>query len=405
MRPVKYRVTSQDGASETVDKFTSPADNSKVEEADHATPKARRGRPKTEHRGGLQVGAMKFPLKTALKEHLKMLVNEVGERTFDNRQRILTKLVEEIESGKVNRLSTTNPYKMTIGDAKAILDHLKKKELENETTLHYFQFFNGLLLFCNNRAIEDFMKKSPHQIPRRSRKAVNYLKESDLNKVREAAKKVAGWNGSVLRFLTAAYPGTGLRPSELRVAHIDDLDCRNWTLRVRHPKGEGDFGERRVVTIMPPFREDVLRYLEERDKLLQRKGRNSEYLIPNTSGDADKPYSANHFRVLKKELEEIAGINFRIKDFRSTFASLTIKKNPNLLPDVSKQLGHSSLVVTQTYYASIEASDAGRRLAEAWEQKPTELSTSLETRKNEMLAEQKQKNILIKPKEFITGYA
>ncbi len=154
---------------------------------------------------------------------------------------------------------------------------------------------------------------------------------------------------------------------------------------------------------MPPFRDDVLHYLGEREQFLSSIGRTSKYLIPRMQGGEDKPYSSNHFRVLKKQLVEATGIEFRLKDFRSTFASLTVKKDPNSLPDVSKQLGHSSLVVTQSYYANIEANDAGRRLSEVWGQRPTE--SVLERPRKEMLDTRSEKNILIKPKEFITGYA
>jgi len=346
---------------------------------------------------------MKFPLRTVLKEYLEMRKEQVGERTYDNQQRILSALVEEIEAGKIKKLSSTNPYKMKVEDAKAILDYLKGKELENETILRYLQFFNGLLLHCDNHAIEELKKRSPHLFPKRIRKGINYLTEDELSDVRKAAKQIPGWNGSVLRFLTAAYPGTGLRPSELRTAEYDDLDRRNWTLRVRHPKGEGSYGERRVVTIMPPFRDDIVQYLKEREQFLSSRGRTSKYLIPRAQNGEDKPYSSNYFRVLKKQLVEATGIEFRLKDFRSTFASLTVKKDPNSLPDVSKQLGHSSLVVTQSYYANIEANDAGRRLSEVWGQRSTE-SVPVQPKK-EMLDTISEKNILIKPKEFITGYA
>jgi hypothetical protein len=65
-------------------------------------------------------------------------------------------------------------------------------------------------------------------------------------------------------------------------------------------------------------------------------------------------------------------------------------------------LGHSSLVVTQTFYASIDASDAGRRLSEIWGQKSTD-SVPVQPKK-EMLDTKSEKHILIKQKEFITGY-
>jgi integrase len=267
---------------------------------------------------------MKFPLRTARKEYLDMRKAQVAESTFNNQQRILSTLVEEIEAGLIAKLSTKNPYKMQLNDVKAFLDYWKDKELENETILRYLQFLNGLLLHCNNHAVEEFKNKNPHLLPKRTKKSINYLSEDELDKVREAAKKVQGWDGAILHFLTAMYPGTGLRPSELRTAELKDLDCRNWTLKVRHPKGEGSYGGRRIVTIMPPFRDDILQYLKEREECLSAKGRDSKYLVPRMQGD-DKPYSANHFRVLKRHLEEATGIQFRLKDFRSTFASLTVK--------------------------------------------------------------------------------
>lgn len=373
-------------------------------EANHAVPKSRRGRPKEEHRGGFRVGAMKYPLRTATREYLEKRAGCVGERTIDNETRILAKMVEEIEAGKVEGLTTINPYKMVEKDAKAILDFLKSKELENETMIKYLQFFNGVLDHCGNSALDDLKKNNPHLFPKRTRKPIRYLTETELNDVREAAEDVEAWKGSVLRFLVAAYPGTGLRPSELRTAHFKDLDTKKWTLKVRDPKGKNTFGARRIVTIMPPFREAILRYVVEREAFLTSKGMNSVYLVPALVEGKDVPYSSNHFRKIKKELEEATGIEFRLKDFRSTFASLTVKKNPNALPDVSKQLGHSSLVVTQQFYADIDANDAGMRLAETWGQKPDDLVRHSSEEPKKALDAKKEKNVLIKPKEYITGY-
>jgi hypothetical protein len=81
-----------------------------------------------------------------------------------------------------------------------------------------------------------------------------------------------------------------------------------------------------------------------------------------------------------------------------------VKKNPNTLPDVSKQLGHSSLLVTQSYYAAIEASDAGRRLSEAWEQIPTKTDEYPGQITQKELDTKPEKNVLIKPLEYMTGY-
>jgi hypothetical protein len=72
-----------------------------------------------------------------------------------------------------------------------------------------------------------------------------------------------------------------------------------------------------------------------------------------------------------------------------------VKKDPALLVDVSRQLGHGSLDITQRFYASIEASDAGDRLCKAWTK---EIEPADDISKS-------AKNVLIEPKEYLSGYA
>jgi integrase len=51
-----------------------------------------------------------------------------------------------------------------------------------------------------------------------------------------------GWRRVKARFLMTIYVATGLRPSELRVALMEDLNIRQWTIYVRTPKGSGVWG-------------------------------------------------------------------------------------------------------------------------------------------------------------------
>jgi integrase len=247
--------------------------------------------------------------------------------------------------------------------------------------------------FCGNYVIEEMRKDSPNLFPKRTSKPIKHLSEEELDKLVIVAEKIEGWYGAIIRLMVAIYPWTGLHPSELRLARLMDLNTSMWTIWVRHPKGEGNYGARRVVSLLPPCREAVTRFLKERDRHITSVGmKESLFLIPNLKGHKDRPYSANHFRKLKKELSLKSGIDFRLKDFRSTFASICVKKNPSLMPDVSKQLGHTSMEVTQRYYAEIEASDAGKRLCDAWSE-------------NNEVNRQRQKSVLIKPKEYLSGYA
>ena len=56
-----------------------------------------------------------------------------------------------------------------------------------------------------------------------------------------------------------------------------------------------------------------------------------------------------------------------LKDFRPTYASLTVAMDPNSLIDVSTTLGHSNVKTTQRDYAQISADSAGERINKLWE--------------------------------------
>jgi hypothetical protein len=84
-------------------------------------------------------------------------------------------------------------------------------------------------------------------------------------------------------------------------------------------------GESRTVTIMPPYRQDVINFRKEREHLLRFYERDrATYLIPNLRTEGEVPYSENHFRELKKEVQEISGIDFKPKDFRPAFATMSV---------------------------------------------------------------------------------
>jgi integrase len=166
------------------------------------------------------------------------------------------------------------------------------------------------------------------------------------------------------------------------------------------------------VSIMPQAEEATNRFISERREHVKKMGfKESRYLIPNLTTGKDMCYSSNHFRKLKKRLQEASGIKFKIKDYRSTFASLTVQRDSSLLPEVSQQLGHSSVVTTQRFYADMNLTDAGNKLRNAWSKNE---GTKTVTAPKGSQSEQKYEptkpttenpiKVLIKPKEYMTGY-
>jgi integrase len=308
----------------------------------------------------------RYPFLTVLKQYLATRAIVVKESTLDNERRILKHLAGEIQGlADSGKMSTTNPKKMTKMDIKTISDHLAGR-VDPDTRGKYLQYLNGVLLFAENPVIEN-MKREGFRIPRGTRKPIHSLDEGELAAIQSAARELEGWKGVRASFLTICYPATGARPSELRLAHVEDLNVKNWTLWIRHPKGEGSWGEPRTVLVLPQYRREILRYLKEREAYVRSCGRSkATYLIPRCENGQDSCYSSNAFRKLKKEVQELAGVEFKLKDFRPTFAQRSIDLDPNLLPDVSTMLGHSSVKTTQRYYAQISCDHAAKRLESAW---------------------------------------
>ncbi len=358
----------------------------------------------------------RYPLRAAVNDYLDKRKLIVRASTLANERRILNHLAGVVEDlARRKRVGSANPRKIGMADVRAIVDALEARGLEPETKIKYLQYLEGVLKSCGNKVFEE-MRDAGAVFPRRQRKPIKALSEDELKAVQASAAELKGWVGARARFLTIVYPATGLRPSELRLAHIEDLDTKNWELTVRHPKGEGTYGTKRKAKVLPQYREQVLAYLEEREAYLHGHGRRSHrYLIPNCDcpmdrkdqkgrkgqKDEDAPYSSNTFRKLKKSVQDLSGVRFKLKDFRSTYATLTVGIDPNLLPDVSAMLGHSDLKTTQRYYAQISCSDAGKRIEEAWMRRmqgekdksvPGE-STSLGT-----------KRVLIERREYLPGY-
>ncbi|MCX6652382.1 MAG: site-specific integrase [Methanomassiliicoccales archaeon] len=143
-----------------------------------------------------------------------------------------------------------------------------------------------------------------------------------------AAERSEGWTGQVAMLLTAFFPATGLRPSELRLANLEDLELRNWTFRVRHPKGERSYGRQRMVLVLPPAHEAAKRFLKERRMKLDEMGVNAcEVLIPAFHGRGKAGfYASARFWEIKRKVQRLVNvdpggekIDFHIKTFRNTY--------------------------------------------------------------------------------------
>ena len=283
-----------------------------------------------------------------------------------------------------------DPTKWGEKEVMAMLLEMRRHDWNSTTQVHEIENIAAVLRFVGNPVIDTLKARAPSLFPRRLSHRGPCLSAEDRRKVLSAASRIGGWNGEVARFLIAAHLYTGLRPKELRVAEIADIDISHWILHVRHPKGEGTYGEPRDVVIPEPLRPYALRYLRAREKMLAGKGIFPAEPLLCRKDDPNAFYSANRLRSIKAKVEQLSGVGFELRALRRTYGQMLLDNDADL-EVASLALGHRSVRTTQAYYCQ-KSMDIVR-------------SEVLRALVNETSAPPGTENRLISPTDDYAGYA
>jgi len=238
----------------------------------------------------------RYPFVTEFRSYLRYARAFYKPSTLERLVRNLRTCQRDLQELHANgRITTTNPRKLTEEDILELLRFWQERPsrrgtpLDPATQAKYLSDLEGLLEFCDNHVL-DALRRKKIRMPRQIEKPIEVLTKTELARLRQAAESMEGWAGAVARFLVAILPASGLRRKELRLARIQDLDTRTWRIRIVHPKGEGSWASSDFAPILPPARQDVLDFLEERRAALDRWGApGHEALIPyrRRNGDVD----------------------------------------------------------------------------------------------------------------------
>jgi integrase len=274
------------------------------------------------------------------------------------------------------KISTTNPRSMSERDVEALLLRWRTRTVERGTRsksldvasqAHLVKVLANFLAFLGNAVIEAMRRKRHVRFPREMRnKPIRVLSTEELERIRIGAESLEGWRASVARLLLVLAPACAMRPSELRLARMEDLDLKRWTPAVEHPKGEGSWAPSGLEAPILPFAEQaVLDYLEERRAFLGSE--DHEALLPMRWSDGTLSYwSEAALRKLIREVSRISGVRFSLKDLRSTFAQMAKDRGAEI-EAVSRALRHGSTRTTELYYARMRPEEAFRELRRAFE--------------------------------------
>jgi integrase len=308
----------------------------------------------------------RYPWLTASKEYLAMRRGFIADSTVDEWKRKLHRISNVlIQLKNENEISTASPMEITRTDIAAVIRWAQESGLQPSTIEKYMMLMEKVCAFVGNPVFER-LRAAGENLPRRTPKDLSSLSEEELQQIAAKAEEVRGWYGEIARFLVAIYPYSGLRPSELRRAHIEDIDTRKWRIWVRHPKGERKYAKQRYAPILPPSWNAVNRFLRAREEHLRRSGfEKATPLIPAKHGNDIGFYSSGRFREIKK-MVEIPGVKLTLKTFRDTFCQMCIDRDPNLLSDTSVAMGHTTSRTTEMHYGRLKNEQALDRLQQSW---------------------------------------
>ena len=123
--------------------------------------------------------------------------------------------------------------------------------------------------------------------------------------------------------LTVTAICTGLRPKELRLDNISDLDLKNGTLHADHVKGKDSYGTATDTAIQPDSIPFLKRYVKVRnEKLAKMYLTNVEAMYPaiqDMQKGRDGYFASNSLTKLRARVTEDSGIAFDRRACRRTF--------------------------------------------------------------------------------------
>lgn len=307
----------------------------------------RRRRPGPKRKDWMPNPFGKYVAASSVKKYIEATNHYYAPSTQKERRRKITHIARVLRTLGV----PSDPRKVRQENVFAFVDWMEKKNLEGSTKRKLLRFLNDYLIYYANDVVSLMRARKILKLPTDPQKAVRHLPEDVVERIHNITKTMDGWNGSIARFITVVYPYTGLRPSELRRMELRDVDLANWTMLVRHPKGEASYGRQRPVLIPSCIREVFSDYMEERRRCLEENGlsESAPQLIPKVVRRKARYWCDSEFIRLKMKIERTVGLKFKLKDYRATFCQMTIDRGAELQA-VSRVMGHKTTMTTELYY-------------------------------------------------------
>src|SRR6266705_3768194 len=304
----------------------------------------------------------RHPYVVTLHAYLDDIQSTVGKATLRERE---SKLLYLLEVMLELRLSP-DPRTMDKEEIDGLVRWMRERNLGLAYQAKLWQYLRDLFGFVGNNILDVMKARGQWRPPKRAYRPITVKDDDWFAAIVSKLANETDWRPRMVLAATAIYYHTGLRPKELRLAALRDLDLRRWTLAIRHPKGEGSWAvEGEEVRLFPNVRPFVLDYLDSRLARLRELGLDSasaEPLFPNEKGGY---YSEPGWRMARYKVFRSLGIDANYKVLRASFAQ-KLKDHGAPIENVSMALRHQTVVTTEQFYARVRTDRAWDALEELW---------------------------------------
>jgi integrase len=303
---------------------------------------------------GWNVG--RYPFMRDALAYLRAMETVFAPSTMKEAERRLRRMDKDLtalkESGTIKNIAA---YALTEEDILAYLKLLRDRGMHDSGVCHNVDTLSSVMNYIGNPSMERAKAKYRQHFPKRGSKRYNPIPTDERSKIIECANNVSekDWMLMEAYGLTVTAICTGLRPKELRLANISDLDLKKEILYTEHVKAEDSYGNARYTAVHPDGLTFLTRYVKVRSERLAGEGiTNCEALFPaiqDIHREGDGYFAANSLTKLRARVTADSGVKFDLRACRRTFG----QENVNLgvpLDAVSRMMGHATTTTTEKYY-------------------------------------------------------
>lgn len=294
--------------------------------------------------------------------YMKAMENNYMDGTKDSLWRRYKRMDKDVDHlYKMKRISSISPAKWDENDVHNFLMYRRSLNLSDSEMIHEMAALANVLRFIGNGAFDEALRQYPFLRVSAVHKRLPSMLEDEYRAILEMANSLVSptWT-EMVSYATVVFAfSSGLRSKELRLCDVNDVKMHSdglWTVIVRHPKGEGRYGEEREAPIFPDAYPFLSKYFAARSEHVRAIGARTHALFLGNV-PTDGYLAGNTVRMYAARVSEALNIDMNLRTCRRTYGQRLVDMGVPI-STVSVVMGHNSTRTTELSYARVKGSSA-----------------------------------------------